>query len=157
MIDRPRKRALADIPPKWIKSQVAVHGPGDSWGDVWRITEQDGDSPTINPRPGDEIVVDLPELPSSGYLWSVVNSSDKVQIEDSSFEAQIPTEDSALAPYGGWGRRRIVLRAIEPGQFGVQLSMARPWERDQSPVRTVALAGNVQDRFEGYAPLAEAV
>ena len=156
LISRPVWRSLAEVPPKWIKSQLAVHGPGDSWGDVWRITEQDGDRPSITPRPGDEIVIDLPELPSSGYVWSVVNKTPKVRIEDSSFEPQAPgNEDDPR--YGGWGRRRIVMRAVEPGRLDVQLAMRRPWEGDQSPARFLALDVNVEDRIEGYAPLAEAV
>jgi Zn-dependent peptidase ImmA (M78 family)/predicted secreted protein len=156
LISRQARRALAEVPPKWIKSQLAVHGPGDSWGDVWRITEQDGDRPSITPRPGDEIVIDLPELPSSGYVWSVVNRTPKLPVEDSSFEPQAPSDDDDSL-YGGWGRRRIVMRVVEPGRLGVELAMQRPWERNQSPARFLALDVNVEDRVEGYAPLAEAV
>jgi predicted secreted protein len=156
LIDRSLWQSLSQVPPKWIKSQLGIHGPGDSWGDVWRITERDGDRLSITPRPGDEIVVDLPELPSSGYVWSLATRTNQVQIEESSFEAAESVDDGTEL-FGGWGRRRIVMRAVEPGELELELVMRRPWESDERPTRTFAVDVRVEDRFEGYAPLAAAV
>jgi predicted secreted protein len=154
-IDRAAWQRLAKLPPKWIKQQLAVHGPGDSWGDVWHVGDRDRGPRRITPRPGDEIIIDLEELPSAGYLWNAPQGSG-FQLTESSFEQHDAGEP--LDPVvGGWGRRRLVLRATQPGDFRLELAMRRPWLPTDEPIRTFALDVSVQRPPSAYAPLAEAV
>lgn len=145
---------FAKLPPKWIKAQLAVHGPGDSWGDVWHVGDRGG-LRHITPRPGDEIVIDLEELPSSGYMWGPPEGGG-FELADSSFEQPEGGEpDDPLV--GGQGRRRVVLRATKPGDFTLEMEMRRPWLPADAPIRTFALNVSVQRPPAAYAPLAEAV
>ena len=137
---------LAKVPPKWIKAQMAAHGPGDSWGDVWLIRQGDHDSARVTPRPGDEIVVELFEIPTSGYVWRLHGEPRHVRLVESDYEeaSRAGAEDT----YGANGRRRIVLQADHPGEETVQLEMARPWEASKPPQRVFTLEIAVETRLE---------
>jgi Zn-dependent peptidase ImmA (M78 family)/predicted secreted protein len=154
-ISRPSWQRLAKLPPKWIKQQLAVHGPGDSWGDVWLVTDRDRGQRHITPRPGDEIVIELDEMPSSGYMWGPPEGGG-FEVAESSFEQD--GEDDPLDPIvGGNGRRRVVLRATRPGDYRLEMEMRRPWLPTDEPIRKFALDLSVQRPPLGYAPLAAAV
>jgi predicted secreted protein len=138
------RRQLSSVTPKWIKSQLAVHGPEDSWGDVWFVTDDEGPRSCLSPRPGDEIVVKLREMPSSGYVWDVVGESGPLELIESEFEEEAsPSEPT----YGGEGRRRILFRAARPGHETVTLAMTRPWERHGHPERHFTLDVSVEPRI----------
>lgn len=154
-IDFTAWQRLAKLPPKWIKEQLAVTGPGDSWGDVWRVGDRDRGPRRITPRPGDEIIIDLEELPSTGYIWDVPEGAG-FELTESSFEQHDVGEP--LDPVvGGSGRRRLVFRATRPGDFRLELAMRRPWLPTDAPARTFALDVSIQRPPAEYAPLAEAV
>ncbi len=154
-INRAAWQQLAKLPPKWIKQQLAVHGPGDSWGDVWLVGDRDRGLRHITPRSGDEIVIELDELPSSGYMWSPPEGQG-FEVADFSFE-QHDAGDSSDPIVGGHGRRRVVLRATEPGDYRLEMAMRRPWLPADEPIRRFAIEVSVQRRPAAYAPLAEAV
>ncbi len=145
VVTLPVRNRLAKVTPRWIKSQLAVHGPADSWGDVWLVTEDDHPRSFLSPRSGDEIVVELKEVPSSGYVWDLVEPPNHLEMVASEFE-----DDAAgrAQVYGGEGRRRIVFRAARPGHERVKLAMSRPWEPNRQPVRSFALDVRVEPRIE---------
>ncbi len=155
LISRARWRELAKLAPKWIKEQLAVHGPGDSWGDVWHVSDRELGHRHITPRPGDEIVIDLDELPSSGYMWSAP-AGRGFELAEFSFEQQNADDPSDLV-VGGHGRRRAVLRATEPGEYELAMEMRRPWLPAGEVIRRFSIQLSVQPNLVGYQPLAEAV
>jgi Zn-dependent peptidase ImmA (M78 family)/predicted secreted protein len=155
LITRPRWKELAKLAPKWIKQQLAVHGPGDSWGDVWHLSEKERGRGRITPRPGDEIVIELDELPSSGYIWTAP-AGGGFELAEFSFEQQ-NADDPADLVVGGNGVRRAVLRATEPGEYQLEMEMRRPWLPAGEPIRTFSIQLSVQRSLVGYQPLAEAV
>jgi len=144
-ITRARFRDLAAVPPKWIKSQVAVHGPEDSWGDVWLVREQEGGHPRLNPRPGDEIVIELAENPSTGYRWELEQEPNGVEVLESSFEA--PAERA----YGA-GSRRVVLRADLPGAAELRLIKTRSWDRRSEPTKVFTVSLSIERAQETLLP-----
>ena len=153
-INRATWKQLAKLPPKWIKQQVAVHGPGDAWGDVWHVASAGDGEQLLTPRPGDEIVVDLDESPSTGYVWNA-SVGKGYEIVESSFEQDVPNGDDLVV--GGRGRRRLVLRTVEPGEHRLDLQLQRPWQRSQPPLKRFALRLTVEEPRSGYRPLAAAV
>jgi Zn-dependent peptidase ImmA (M78 family)/predicted secreted protein len=155
LVSRPRWRELAKLAPKWIKEQLAVHGPGDSWGDVWHLTDKERGQRRITPRPGDEIVIELDELPSSGYIWTTPVGGG-FEVADFSFE-QKNADDPTDLVVGGNGVRRAVLRATEPGEYQLEMEMRRPWLPAGEPIRRFSIQLSVQRSLVGYQPLAEAV
>jgi Zn-dependent peptidase ImmA (M78 family)/predicted secreted protein len=154
-LNRANWSRLAKLPPKWIKQQIAVHGPGDSWGDVWHITDREPALQRITPRPGDEIVIELDELPSSGYMWTEPKGTG-FELAESTFE-QNETGGKLDPIVGGQGRRRVVLRATEPGEYRLDMVMRRPWLQSDAAVKEFSLQLSVQRPLIGYARLAEAV
>lgn len=145
------RRELSSVTPKWIKSQLAVHGPEDSWGDVWLVTDDEGSRSVLRPRPGDEIIVELPEMPSSGYVWDLVGESGHLEMIESEFEEEALSSEPT---YGGEGRRRISFRATRPGHETVTLAMTRPWERHRDPERHFTLDVSVEPRIVTILQLA---
>ena len=116
-------------------------------GDVWLVREDEGREASVTPRPGDEIVVELREVPTSGYVWRVLGNPNHVQLLGSEFEEE--NEDpEAEETYGGEGRRRIVLRADKPGRETLMLAMTRPWEADKAPERVFALDIAIEKKLE---------
>jgi Zn-dependent peptidase ImmA (M78 family)/predicted secreted protein len=154
LVSRPRWKELARLAPKWIKHQLAVHGPGDSWGDVWHVSDTERGNRQITPRPGDEIVIELDELPSSGYLWTTP-AGGGFELTEFSFEQE--NSDTTDFVVGGHGRRRIVLRATEPGEYQLHMEMRRPWLPAGRALRTFSMQLSVQTSLIGYQPLAVAV
>ena len=154
-INRATWHQLAKLPPRWIKKQLGVHGPGDSWGDVWHVRDSSRDLRQITPRPGDEIVIELEELPSSGYMWSAPEGGG-FEVAESTFE-QADAENLLDPVVGGRGHRRVVLRATQPGNYRLEMEMRRPWRPADEPIRRFALELSVQRPPAGYAPLAIAV
>jgi predicted secreted protein len=154
-ISRARWKELAKLAPKWIKQQFAVHGPGDSWGDVWHVSDKERGHRHITPRPGDEIVIELDELPSSGYMWSTP-AGGGFELAEFSFEQQ-NADDTTDLVVGGHGRRRAVLRATEPGEYQLEMEMRRPWLPAGQAIRKFSIQLSVQPNLVGYQPLAEAV
>jgi Zn-dependent peptidase ImmA (M78 family)/predicted secreted protein len=144
-ISREHFKQLAAVPPKWIKSQVAAHGPGDSWGDVWLVRESEGDV-HLTPRPGDEIVVELNENPSTGHVWKLDHEPTQVRLVESNFEP------SGELNYGAPGERRMVLRVEQAGTFQLRLVKVRPWLTAAAPTKTLTLSIAAEARQETPLP-----
>lgn len=147
LLTRQQLQALVAVPPKWIKGQIAVHGPGDSWGDVWRV-KRGHEGSTLNARPGDEIVVELDEIPSSGYSWELQDSPEGLRLIQSSFEAPHQIRSRSEPTFGARGTRLVVLRAEEPGNTSVKLVMRHPWEPNQAPVDTFSINLAIEPKLE---------
>ncbi|WP_406492295.1 protease inhibitor I42 family protein [Streptomyces sp. NBC_00846] len=73
---------------------------------------------------GDEVVVQLPENATTGYLWSVQRVDDGLEVTGNEYEA--PGQ-----PLPGAGGKRVVrVRPTAAGEGLVQLVLKRPWEDD---------------------------
>jgi predicted secreted protein len=146
VISRGRLQELAKVPPKWIKNQVAVHGPGDSWGDVWLVRDAEGGRLRMTPRPGDEIVIELSENPSTGYVWRLEGEPAGLHVLESTFEAP------ADPRYGVSGARRVILRADQPGLMEFRLLKTRLWQSQATPAEVLTVSLAVENRVETDLP-----
>lgn len=143
------RRAIA-VTPKWIKAQLGVHGPGDSWGDVWRI-RQDGDASSATPQPGDEIVIELTEIPSTGYIWQLERSPHRVSLIETTFEA--PEDNEGEESYGASGTRLLTLRVEEPGITEVDVVKRHPWEPNAEAVERFSVKLAIAEKERGFLPV----
>jgi len=77
----------------------------------------------------DEITIELPENPTTGFQWTVVQApaEEIMTIESSEF---MPPSSELL---GAGGRRLYRLRAQAPGETQLILEYRRPWEEDAEP------------------------
>lgn len=80
-------------------------------------------------RQGDDVLVLLPENPTTGYLWAAVPTEfEFISLISSSFE---PGTDAAI---GGGGIRRFVFIAETPGQVRMHFELRRPWESGEPAI-----------------------
>lgn len=82
---------------------------------------------SIDVRPGDTIVVRLPENPTTGYEWTLDSADDEiVGLRDSDFNL------SPTVTMGSGGTRTFTFGAKEPGTSRIRLKYWRSWEGDNS-------------------------
>lgn len=122
-------RELRGRRPLAVKTDLVGARPEDSWADVWLLDEtQEGRE--LTPRVRDEIHVVLPETPSSGYVWNLVDPvGDSVALVDDGFD---PASDAV----GASGRRHLRFRVLRPGEHRLRLAKQRPWEHSAQPAAT---------------------
>jgi Zn-dependent peptidase ImmA (M78 family)/predicted secreted protein len=122
----PEARQLR-IPPIQIKTTLAGGSrPLDARADVWLVQDTDPER-ELPLRIGDEIVLRLPEIPSSGYAWTLqANEFEALELIEETASAVEDEEDV----YGGHAVRRVHLRAIRPGNEDIAVALSRPWEQE---------------------------
>lgn len=110
---------------------------GDSWADVWKVTNQD-DGATITGNPDDLIRVELDEAVGSGFRWNVD------ALTDAGYEVLADSSSFSRDPlfYGAPARRVLIARPPGPGATPLVLRETQPWREPEEgdPVFTVQLA-----------------
>lgn len=82
---------------------------------------------------GQSMTVTLPGNPTTGFVWSVAECADVVQVE-LAFEQKAPQSGPPLC---GSPRATVVtLTGQKAGQGSVKLIYARPWEKGTAPAAT---------------------
>jgi predicted secreted protein len=129
-------RRLRHLSPLAIKTGLVGEKPEDSWADVWLLDEaQEGREFIARLR--DEVHVTLPETPSSGYVWQVVDSAPRVlDLVEDRFE---PPGDADKI--GSDGLRHLWFRVTAPGIGRIRLEKRRPWLTESQP--TAAFEANL--------------
>jgi inhibitor of cysteine peptidase len=83
-------------------------------------------------RVGDDIVVELPEQPTTGYRWHVDEPKGALVLEADRFSAE---EGAAI---GGGGTRMFTFRAARPGAARLRLRLYREWEAESAPLEELS-------------------
>jgi inhibitor of cysteine peptidase len=82
----------------------------------------------------DLISINLPENPTTGYLWQVSEVDNRVvKIQDSTFS--ISTESGI----GAGGMRILSFKAESSGTTNIRLNLRRGWEPEQSAIEKFGL------------------
>jgi Zn-dependent peptidase ImmA (M78 family)/predicted secreted protein len=135
------------VPPIKIKTALARGRPPlDSRADLWLIHHTD-DHRDLRVRTRDEILLRLPEVPSSGYAWTTERRDLGVlEVID---EFVTPTDNDAndAEVYGGGAFRDLRLRAAGPGSDEISVSLMRPWE--ETPLETIIVSVHVAEEPTG--------
>jgi Zn-dependent peptidase ImmA (M78 family)/predicted secreted protein len=135
ILDQTTVTALRAVAPKKTKQRILRDRALDDWrAHVWLLDEHDGGG-LIDAGPLDVFVADLPERAGSGYLWDTdaPASAGFTILEDLGEQ-----EDGEAI--GGPSRRRIILKAQQPGAHRLSLSERRPWEQKTSGLRAIDVA-----------------
>lgn len=112
------------LPPIQIKTMLAGRRPENARADMWVAHERHRER-TFPLRVGDELLIRLPEIPSSGYAWELV---DPAALPLSVIEERLDPEDDEQVVLGGIAQRRFHLRAETTGTADVTVRLTRPWE-----------------------------
>jgi predicted secreted protein/Zn-dependent peptidase ImmA (M78 family) len=108
--------------PLDVKTGLAGVRPADPWADVWLLDESQ-EGRRFSPRLRDEVHVMLPETPSTGYMWQLVDPAASVlALVDDQFET---VDDDVI---GASGTRHVAFRAASPGASQIRLERRRPWQ-----------------------------
>jgi predicted secreted protein len=92
---------------------------------------------------GDEIVVRVPEIPTTGYVWAVNVVDPALRLVESTF---IPPVGNGSEPAPGAGGQRVIrLRAATAGEAGAELVLKRGWESEagSGPTETFTVHATV--------------
>jgi inhibitor of cysteine peptidase len=94
------------------------------------LTETDGGR-SIAARAGDEIVLQLPENPTTGYRWEVVIADGLEPVADGYVAAQ-PAPADAEPAFGRGSLRELRFRVREPGVARLEAKHWQAWEGEDS-------------------------
>ena len=82
---------------------------------------------TVSARSGDELVVRLPEVATTGYQWAVDQISGPLKIVSSEVVPAVPQDG---APPGSGGERFIRVATTGKGSGAVRIELRRVWETE---------------------------
>lgn len=115
------RNALLRVTPQSIKASLGgLPAVADGRRNVWRINPPAVQSELL-PIEGDAVVVEVPETPSSGYVWAPLSVPVGMSFIGDEYHAP---DEAAL---GGTGYHRFLFRVDRPGRRQVTLAMRRPW------------------------------
>ncbi len=134
------------VAPLKIKTMLADgRAPANSRADVWVVQDRDHGR-TFPLRVEDEIILRLPEIPSSGYAWELSSAEwSTLAMVSQSLDA-----DSDSNVLGGTVHRTTHLRAAVPGSDTIIAQLARPWE--DLPTERITFRIEVAGAPTGDAP-----
>ena len=119
-------RDLRRTPPRQLKVELLrEYRPTDYRGDVWLLTERDGNT-VISGSRNDHFVLRLNEHSGGGYLWDIE------QLKESGFA--VVRDDCDAIDYEGIGSHttRSVTAALAEAQRGrLSIVESRPWEPEE--------------------------
>ena len=154
LIDAGTANRWAALPPKGLKAALSEGLNMTSYrSDVWWLDERANGQP-IDLRPGDRVVLNLPEDVSTGYTWQLEACPEVIKVVADSFvddweprftapwvpERALRTGPGTEALIGGAVPRAFVLDVAgdaEPGIYHLLLTYGREWE--DSPVGSFEL------------------
>ena len=122
LIDEALRDRLLRVTPWAIKRALGgLDAAASARRNVWVVRPAQAARP-IWPCAGDAVVVEVPEAPSSGYLWQVAQLSSGLALVREEYR---PDHGDAL---GGRGTHRFLFRVDAAGRREVRLELRRPWQ-----------------------------
>lgn len=117
---------LLNATPQTIKQALgAVDVVSDAWKDI-RFVGPRTRTRAVDALEGDVLVVEVPEIPSSGYLWYAANVPDILGLVRDEY---MPVSSDVL---GGEGVHRFVFRVLSAGHRPIRLELGRPWQQGKT-------------------------
>jgi predicted secreted protein len=128
---------LLRVPPKRIKRDLGAPGiTSDSRRDIRlvRLSGEGGDE-EVRAEQGDAVIVEVPEMPSSGYLWEAAVPPGFHLVGD---DFQSAEQSHSLGPRG---RHRFLVRLDSAGRRVLRFEMRHPWEAATTPAAETVQLG----------------
>jgi predicted secreted protein len=80
------------------------------------------------------VKIELPESPTTGFIWQLVDPPSGVREIDRAFRSQA---DDLVA--GGSGTRVFCVHVPQPGHYELEFKLRRPWEEEARERAVVVL------------------
>lgn len=103
---------------------------------------------TLKLKPGQSIMLQLSEKPTTGYCWSISPFNEQIlNLTDDRFELpKSSATGSAMGPVMGRGGKRIfTFKATRSGQVNLNLNQKRSWENSASGIESFNLILEVRE------------
>lgn len=127
-------RRWASQPPKQIKSALSLGAPMASYQrDVWALTARDAGA-RFEVSAGDRLVLTLPEVPSSGYVWNPDELPAGAQLVADTMYDHLGDEKPIEGPPGEDQQRTLIvdLPGDVDGRYELILHKAPMWAPDET-------------------------
>jgi Zn-dependent peptidase ImmA (M78 family) len=140
LIDYETANRWAKEPPKRVKASLSRGVEMESYfSDVWSLTERDSDR-GFRVQAGDRLVVTLPEIPSSGYMWRAEELPREARVVADTMNDSLAVADTQGSllyeeerPPGGTHPRILIVDLGQAtGHGDVRLVKAPVWAPDSS-------------------------
>jgi len=122
---RSRDRLLKVTPQSIKRSLGEVDLAADSWRDI-RLIRLPAGGRSVTAVEGDVVVLEVPEIPSTGYLWQPTTDKSILELMRDEYH---PIANDVL---GGNGLHRFVFSVLQSGEQRIRLELSRPWQADMS-------------------------
>lgn len=96
-----------------------------------RLTQTSNGS-TVQVHEGDMLVLELPEIPTTGYRWNLASHDEILRLSGDRFRP------SASQAAGGGGTRTLHFTIGHSGDTDLRLALLRPWQPN-SPRETFGI------------------
>lgn len=139
------RRRLLDTPRRDLKIELLNGFEIENYHpDVWVLTEED-QGLTIEGQPDDLFVLRLTEQGGAGYLWDLTGLAEAgfAILRD---ERQIPTPEERI---GAPVRRAVTARHTEPAVGSLSLTLSRPWQKSDAPLKALRVAYDLRGKEVG--------
>lgn len=133
LLSFPQQQALRRIPPKDTKERLAGGPRANARTDVWRVAEGD-EWGVLRAKIGDDVILELPEAPSTSYLWEPVGWPAALAGYATDFDP--PTERG----YDAAGLRRVRFSVATAGEWPLRLELRSPYDAEPAEIRSLLLA-----------------
>lgn len=145
ILPRGETDALRKVSVATLKSRMGeTFKPGNSWADVWRVTNRD-DGRTIIGNPDDLIRVELDEASGSGFQWdaeALRQAGYEVLSDTSKFDRDPPV-------YGAPAKRVLITRPAGQGKSALTLRETQPWRTVEPADPTFSIALELNGAEQG--------
>lgn len=140
LIPAPRRDFLLRTAPQRVKRALgALDALADPRRDVWIVHTPQGE-PQAGVQEGDAVVVEVQDVPSSGYLWQPTSVSDGLFLVRD--EHRRPSRRDLL---GGSSVHRFFFRVQNAGHAKVRFALRRPWQ-PTAPAEETLVEVNAESR-----------
>ena len=102
------------------------------------LTQLDSGS-QINLKVGQILKVELPSNPTTGYNWTLTDTTESEPVLEKAGEPAYVKDEEAAGIVGIGGKETWKFRAIRAGWQKLRLEYKRPWEREISAEKTFVL------------------
>ena len=94
-----------------------------------KLTKNDNGK-TVEAKAGDSVVIELPENPTTGYVWTldVKEGQGVAHVSDSPYAA---ASESGI---GGGGMRTFNVEIQSPGNATIDMKLRRQWEPESAAI-----------------------
>lgn len=142
-IGRPAASSLQRVQPQAIKRRILGRRLADSRSDVWLLGEEESGS-EIRPLVGDELCVQVEEIPSSGRRW-LPDVTAGLRLERDARSRARELDEKVV--YGRSSRRRLEIKVTDKAHGSLRLALTKPWLPTR-PERTIELTVTSERRPE---------